>query len=403
MNALQYIKDSALGFYVLVVAFSYSIFFIVQVGFGLPVEGLLFKNYSAIVSISALVFYLYNCKELPRKVNEYTILSIVLIISLFYVTQIIYGYVHKEYLSNFLAMGVRFVPAVLVGAAILKYDDILEKIEYGIFPFVILYTIILAKTVFSAKLGVNLNETFDFVGLSYQSISYYSIFAFGLTLYLVTTENVPVILRRILVAAAFIQFVMSIMAGGRGALVLGVFFTLYFGLKKISFQQIVVYLLFAWILITVIVPILAENDLFQLGFNRLSNFFGSGNTIANDIRWIRWHKALDVFYANTFIGTGIGSVFYEVGFYSHNIFTDILCEGGITLMIVFLIILYKYFSDVIFLISISRKYEIMVVIFLCSFIMCWFSGYYLSESAIWLSITFVLGKYYIINNDELLS
>ena len=61
------------------------------------------------------------------------------------------------------------------------------------------------------------------------------------------------------------------------------------------------------------------------------SIFGNTEAIGTDNRWIRWNLAWNAFTKSPVFGHGLGSVFYEVGFYSHNIFTDMLCEGGVVL------------------------------------------------------------------------
>lgn len=80
-------------------------------------------------------------------------------------------------------MGVRFIPAILTGMYMLSHDDIMEKIERALLPFILLYTLTLASVAFTANIGVNIGQTFSTDFLDYQSISYYSIFAFGFSMY----------------------------------------------------------------------------------------------------------------------------------------------------------------------------------------------------------------------------
>lgn len=182
------------------------------------------------------------------------------------------------------------------------------------------------------------------------------------------------------------------MAGGRGAFVLGCVFTFYFVLKHITFSKLTSYTLIGLGVLLMINAILSNNEVFRLGFDRIFNFFGNAEAIGTDGRWIRWNLAWNAFTESPVFGHGLGSVFYEVGFYSHNIFTDMLCEGGVVLVSIFTFLLLKFVQASRMLIAEDYRNEIIVVVFLCSFVMNSFSGYYLSDTGIWLSLTYVLCK-----------
>lgn len=131
--------------------------------------------------------------------------------------------------------------------------------------------------------------------------------------------------------------------------------------------------------------------LLDMGISRIMNFWSDSSAIEQDSRWIRWNLAWNAFEESPIWGNGIGSVFYKVGFYSHNIFTDLLCEGGILLTGVCIYILFRFLVKIKYLISCDRKFELILIIFLCSFVNILFSGYYLSETGIWLSFMYILG------------
>ena len=69
-----------------------------------------------------------------------------------------------------------------------------------------------------------------------------------------------------------------------------------------------------------------------------------------------------------------------------------LCEGGVVLFLIFIFVLMKFIRASQILITEDYRNEIIVIVFLCSFVMNSFSGYYLSDTGIWLSLTYVLCK-----------
>lgn len=390
---IEYLKEISAGFFILLVAFSYSIYFIIQIGFGLPAEGALFQIYSGTLAVISLLLYIKAIKRIPDNATIKLFLVCAVVILLFFMTRLFYGYTSPRYQGYFLSMGVRFIPGVLIGTYMLSDTSLLQKVEKALFPFICLYTVILAQVILTAKVGVNIADTFNIKGgMNYQNMSYYSIYIFGMTLYLITHGNYSKWFRYILVGLAFLQMMMTIMTGGRGAFVLGVVFVLYYGLKHFSLTRMITLCLGVILLCVLIQSIFSDNSLFQSGFNRIFNFFSNVNAVENDNRWIRWGLAWNAFLSSPLLGHGLGSVFYEVGFYSHNIFTDMLCEGGVILIGIFLYCLFVFYRRAKYYIKIEPQNEIIVTIFLCSFIMSCFSGYYWSDSGLWFAITYMLVK-----------
>ncbi len=391
---LKYLKDISSGFFILVVAFSYSIYFVIATFLGIPQEGVVFRLYSGILAVVVAFVFFLSIHRIPRRIYIGGLLLCAIIILLYFSTRCFYDEVNNRYTSYFLSMGVRFIPAVLTGMYMLSHDDIMKKVEYALLPFILLYTITLASVAFTANIGVNIAQTFNTDFLNYQSISYYSIFAFGFNMYLIVqcSNSYTRYRRYILIALAILQVIITIMAGGRGAFVLGCVFTLYFALKYITFSKLISYILIGLAVLLTINAILSDNEIYKMGFERIFNFFGNTEAIGTDNRWIRWNLAWNAFTKSPVFGHGLGSVFYEVGFYSHNIFTDMLCEGGVVLFLIFIFVLMKFIRASQILITEDYRNEIIVIVFLCSFVMNSFSGYYLSDTGIWLSLTYVLCK-----------
>ena len=391
---LKYLKDISSGFFILVVAFSYSIYFVIATFLGIPQEGVVFRLYSGILAVVVAFVFFLSIHRIPRRIYIGGLLLCAIIILLYFSTRCFYDEVNNRYTSYFLSMGVRFIPAVLTGMYMLSHDDIMKKVEYALLPFILLYTITLASVAFTANIGVNIAQTFNTDFLNYQSISYYSIFAFGFNMYLIVqcSNSYTRYRRYILIALAILQVIITIMAGGGGAFLVGWVFTLYFALKHITFSKLISYILIGLAVLLTINAILSDNEIFKMGFERIFNFFGNTEAIGTDNRWIRWNLAWNAFTKSPVFGHGLGSVFYEVGFYSHNIFTDMLCEGGVVLFLIFIFVLMKFIRASQILITEDYRNEIIVIVFLCSFVMNSFSGYYLSDTGIWLSLTYVLCK-----------
>ena len=283
---LKYLKDISSGFFILVVAFSYSIYFVIATFLGIPQEGVVFRLYSGILAVVVAFVFFLSIHRIPRRIYIGGLLLCAIIILLYFSTRCFYDEVNNRYTSYFLSMGVRFIPAVLTGMYMLSHDDIMKKVEYALLPFILLYTITLASVAFTANIGVNIAQTFNTDFLNYQSISYYSIFAFGFNMYLIVqcSNSYTRYRRYILIALAILQVIITIMAGGRGAFVLGCVFTLYFALKHITFSKLISYILIGLAVLLTINAILSDNEIFKMGFERIFNFFGNTEAIGTDNR-----------------------------------------------------------------------------------------------------------------------
>ena len=393
---IRYIKDISFGLFSLITAFSYAIFMLLQSALGFSIAGGAFAIFSVFVTGGVLLFFIGNMSKMPGAVTRNTLFIVTIIIGLYYLTHLFYGYEHPLYKSHMLAMGVRFLPAVLMGAVMTTRAGTLEKVEKALLPFMLFFTIVLARIVFSVSASSFASETNmeayrqEETGLGYQQISYYSIYAFGMTLYLMVYGHFGKWVKRAVIACAFLQLYMCIATGGRGALVLGVAMALYYGMKNLNSKTLFQYIILGVFAMIVMSVFFFGDARIEHGLNRLLGFFGDKDAVSDDNRWERWSYAWESFKASPLFGHGIGSVFYEVGFYSHNIFMDLLCEGGLIAPLIFIIILKRFYTKITSLISIDKRYEIFVIIFLCSFVNILFSGYYLSQTAMWLSLSFIL-------------
>lgn len=123
------------------------------------------------------------------------------------------------------------------------------------------------------------------------------------------------------------------------------------------------------------------------GFSRIVNTVETQDENGRD--FLR-AMALNSFLESPILGHGFGSVFYEIGEYSHNCVTDALVETGIigAGIFVFLIIyVWKKSGQM-------MRYDITNflwrIIFLDGIVMSLFSGYYLAHLPIYWTVGFVL-------------
>ena len=114
-------------------------------------------------------------------------------------------------------------------------------------------------------------------------------------------------------------------------------------------------------------------------------------------------KALYSFWNSPLLGHGLGSVWWEVGFYSHNMMTDALVEAGVMGLVILLATGYTLFKRMFILCRYNSCYVLVMLMFCEQALNGAFSGYYLGLYHLWLilGLTLVLPKSYIdfmINN-----
>ena len=109
-------------------------------------------------------------------------------------------------------------------------------------------------------------------------------------------------------------------------------------------------------------------------------------------RYDKIKTAIDLFSQKPILGHGFGSVYWELGQYTHNFFTDTLVEGGLVLTFIAVSILLYCFVSSIRLIRLDNTDLIWFYFFLCGFTLSMFSGYYLTQIPLWWGLSFVLAK-----------
>ncbi len=384
------LKDILVGLFVLIIAMSDAVYIMTTDAMGLGYNKVRFYAFSIILVLLTIVYFFNNQHGIPQRARSSAFTMIIIVIVLFYSTRFFYDYNNGHYNSLFLSLFSRFAAPILVGISMLGDNRVLEKVEKALPLFVFYFTIILARYILSANVDVNLATTFQSEsGITYQTLSYYSIYMYGFAMYLLSYGLLSKFWKVVFWGLAMLCVVLCIMTGGRGAIVLGVVFTLFFFGKKMSFSSVMIAIVFVGVFV-VLLDLLQSNALFEQGLGRITGSFGDREAMENDSRHEYWNIAKRSFSTSPIWGHGLGSIFYEVGQYSHNVFLDVLCEGGILLLSLFAANLFKFASIFRKISKRDNKLNIILTIFLCGFILLCFSGYYLAETSIWLPLAYIL-------------
>ena len=297
------------------------------------------------------------------------------------------------YYNRLLRFGSICIAGVAVGVHLSLYPCY-EKIERLLPFFVMLFVVVLGRYGLEASMNnmIIKEEEGEGIGLNYQSFSYYMAIEFTYSIYFLLfssirgsrfhrTMFIP------MAATAIASAALCIMGGGRGPFVYLAFISLvlfyfYQRTRKTSFSSIwtIAVLIFAFVLIV------GRLNVFEsAGFTRVSE-----NLTDDSTRQLLYAKAWDAFQTSPLFGHGFGSIWWTVGWACHNMFLDLLAEGG---LIGAGFVLYFFFSSGKFLWKQTKTnpcYILILIVFLETIVENTFSGYWVSSQAIWFTVAFAL-------------
>ncbi len=236
----------------------------------------------------------------------------------------------------------------------------------------------------------------DSSGFLYQNTSYYAAFGIGMSVYLsceLKLENKFCKWKRIsLIFLIVLQMLICFMAGGRGGAVLSMFLLLYgiwriYGIKGILYSSVpaIVALLFLPSIFNLISINLGVDT---KGLERALSIFGDGLKDSN--RNVLWVGAIEAFWEKPILGHGIGSIFYLINSYAHNMFIDLLAETGVLGTGIFCVLLVVFVYKITILYKTSSMYRFLTMTFICGFVMNLFSGYIWVNQQVLLPLVLVL-------------
>lgn len=354
------------------------------------------KAYMA-VFIAGVTYYLLVKDVLTKKINKRSGLlffSLLILLVLYYLTHFLYpeGPMYHDYRAHLLLYGSMCIPAGYVGIRLSKrfYDnEILVLLPF----FIIFISLVIGiAQLYIIKDGSILDGE-DAV-LNYQQASYYFAYCFSYAvfyLYFYRQVNKSAFDKFVKITTALIIPICvlgCISSGGRGGFVyLGfiVLFLFYRIAKQNRKARIKLFggIILGLIAIRVIFNYLDISD--SQGFLRI--FESRTDAGRFDIQIIAWN----VFKESPLIGKGLGSIWWTVGFYSHNIFTDLLAETGIVGTIIILVLLIKQFFILNKRSFVSSFDFFILLIFLGVGIQSLFSGYWFAMPKLFLVFGYVFG------------
>lgn len=337
-----------------------------------------------------LCFIFKDFLRQPTKINIRSFIILFLIITitlLFFLTRFYYSTENAMYKSEFLCWGASSLPALFCGSMYAKKGivDLHKKLPLFIFPLTIIISYVAYTTAGRTSADRILDEA---TGMNYQSIAYYMAQLFGLTVFCILTgyKRKKIYINLILYSLLLIQFITCFSSGGRGGLVVLLLYFLFFIYKNFKSRKksliSFVSLIFSFLIFLFVIQKFNIND--TAGFSRLLDTIHQGDSN----RAILQAKALESFYESPIWGHGVGSIFFEIGTYSHNFITDIMVETGIIgliIIVTFLIICTKFL--------INSNNAFITIIFIYALTLNTFSGYWLANHLLWFVFGYIISSY----------
>lgn len=338
--------------------------------------------------------------------KDFFILLIMSVVFLSYITPSLFtgriNAIATTFFGYFLAFSLPAIFAAVYSSKLRTLFDMTKLLEV----LMLLMTLsIIIKVIIPYFQGQRL---LTFAGAVYhQTGSYLAAFAFGLNLYFLFEGQYherfkffkSLLYRYFCYLLLLVQALGFILPGGRGGAVLGVVYFLYITLSQVTRRNLrtlakafVLVVFFAAVII-LSWPLLMQNDVFRVGYSRATQFIAPGG----GINW-EGTSGRDALYLNTVhlikqrpvIGYGLYGMWDVINYYPHNLFLEVLLQGGIVYFVLFLWILLLFVRKLLRMINIDRRFKVLGVLFLYPFVMLMFSGTYLNTSQFWFVLVYVL-------------
>jgi len=239
-------------------------------------------------------------------------------------------------------------------------------------------------------------------GNTYQSNSYYMALAGGINLWLLFNYLSKIHYKHTLITLNIlflaVQFVSMVFSGGRGAFILFIAITIYVFMiyfasnssaskKLINFVMIVLFAMLALIILSEIEVFSTLSDSFNRIFSYISDKgIDISQTSGRDhVYQLSWEYVK----GSLIIGHGISSYYSLMRTYPHNFFLEILFEGGLLYLLVWIIPLVILNKKRIACKRIEPRLSIMTVILLYPLVELMFSGSYMINTYFWFMIMWI--------------
>lgn len=384
------------AFFALFVLFSDEMFYSLVSLANIPIETGMKAKLAVGEAIIAYVLLFWDLlrHKLTRR-NYGQLIALVVILGLYLITGFYYSPPVEMYKSSILVYGALCVPAAYVGIHLARENNEAEVIK-TLPLFVSVISLVVLRSVMTSSMEGILLRNSEEEAFNYQTASYFLAFCYSYCFLYVFFYKKPStfwgrVTSTIMLVLLFVCAVGCLLGGGRGAFVYIVAITAYliYRVLKRGGKSNTWYVLLIIVGAVLMVYLSNRLNIFEsAGFNRMQERM----TFDEDDRVGPWLKALDIFKESPIIGYGLGSVWWTLGCYSHNMLTDLLSETGILGTIIIITVVVKCMSSLIKWSKTNSFDMFMLIIFIGALIHDTFSGYWISSYKFFLIFGYVYAK-----------
>lgn len=344
-----------------------------------------------IFSVISMGIFIHDMSKgyITRK-ETHVLIVLFIILVLYALAPSFYGS-HWKHMSYLLVFVSETIPAAYIGMRAARTEN-MNKIG-DLLPLFLIPTSLLIGTIGLryAAMGERVNN--DDSGLNYQSLSYIMSYAYAYSVYYVFFHEQQVksffckTLKFIMLLMMFYCALVTLTGGGRGAFVFMIIITVLMALYYIKYsegQKLHSFIVIGTITVVVIWMIEYFSVMSSAGMERVM-----GKLTEDYNREVLYETAYEAFLESPIIGNGIGSIWWKVGWYSHNMFLDLLVETGMigtfivsVFIINFLFKLNRYTHR-------DKFYVFLMILIMSAIVRYTFSGYWMSAVRLFMICSWV--------------
>lgn len=379
------------------------------IALGLGQEEFIFNNSAWLYGVFSVICMYYFARICVarfkiRKAEAFAILFILFSIINMYFTASEHNGFSEVGFDTLLEFGVKALPAMLLACAASRVKILPQIIKY-IDYVVIVGTICIAKTIGNSLIfGVSRAYLFGTYGVDYQEISFFASYFCSLALYMVfsgkawldpgvrTTRTFQIIRVICIIILSF----SSLYSGGRGGFLVIItmllFWLLIYSINKKRIGRFVGGVAIVAVLVVIAYIFSKYNSTFSTNVARVFEFIGNGgiNWQGTSGRGDIYQRTFALIHERPLLGYGFTGGSYNGVISTHNLFLEILVDGGIVYLLFWAFVLMRFATKLRLLIKNNDQYLFLLIVFLTDFVGLMFSFIYWRCTAIWFAIFFVL-------------
>ena len=293
------------------------------------------------------------------------------------------------------------VPAILIGIVLAKTNRLNTLARfYDVLNIVLTIGLLLNFRMFTSGAIGGLAGTTNYQALSYTAALAFSINIFGLLAGSFYPDRFKFFNSSIFYVIELlflpVQILACIMSGGRGGAILIIlsFIAVFYYVnkwKKKKSKTIFTLLGVAAIglLVLSILPEQYSDPIFN-GLNRQFSYISRGGIDMGETsnRDITYGEALEAFNESPAFGYGLYKYADRLGYYPHNIFLQVMVQGGIFYLSIFILCMIVLFVKAFRMLRDSSN-SLLIIIALYPFVQLLFSGSYTRDPLFWFLVTYL--------------